>query len=244
MIAGEPQLAISGERYLIVNADDFGQSPGFNRGVIEGYERGIVTSASLMVRWPATQEAASYGRTSQMSVGLHVDLGEWAYRQGAWRPVYEVVDLSDRAAVELEVEQQVETFRTLMDREPTHLDSHQHVHRSEPVASVMAAMSENTRAPLRHRSASITYEGSFYGQTSKGDPYQRAITVGALVEILGRLKAGWTELGCHPGRADDFPTVYLHERATELRSLCAEEVLVAIARHGVHLRSFHDAPRP
>ncbi len=35
-------------RYLIVNADDFGRSSGVNRGVIEAYEGGIVTSASLL----------------------------------------------------------------------------------------------------------------------------------------------------------------------------------------------------
>jgi YdjC-like protein len=46
-------------RYLIVNADDFGQSSGVNRGIIEAHEKGILTSASLMVRWPATEEAAA-----------------------------------------------------------------------------------------------------------------------------------------------------------------------------------------
>ena len=39
-------------RAAIVNADDFGQSAGINRGIVEAHERGIVTSASLMVRWP------------------------------------------------------------------------------------------------------------------------------------------------------------------------------------------------
>jgi predicted glycoside hydrolase/deacetylase ChbG (UPF0249 family) len=38
-------------KYLIVNADDFGQSTGINLGVMEAFEKRIVTSASLMVRW-------------------------------------------------------------------------------------------------------------------------------------------------------------------------------------------------
>ena len=50
------------KRYLIVNADDFGQSHGVNRGIIEAHERGVVTSASLMVRWPAARKAAAYAR--------------------------------------------------------------------------------------------------------------------------------------------------------------------------------------
>ena len=73
-------------RALIVNADDFGQSPGVNRGVIRAHERGIVTSVSLMVRWPASTEAAAYGRAHPaLSVGLHVDLGEWVCRKGSWQ---------------------------------------------------------------------------------------------------------------------------------------------------------------
>jgi predicted glycoside hydrolase/deacetylase ChbG (UPF0249 family) len=34
-----------------VNADDYGQSAGVNRGIIEAHEHGIFTSASLMVRY-------------------------------------------------------------------------------------------------------------------------------------------------------------------------------------------------
>src|SRR3954454_12076531 len=91
-------------RSLIVNADDFGQSPGINRGVIAAHERGIVTSASLMVRWPSAGEAAAYARDHpELSVGLHVDFGEWAYRNETWVPVYQVVETDDGAAVADEV---------------------------------------------------------------------------------------------------------------------------------------------
>src|SRR5918996_571565 len=99
------------ERYLIVNADDFGLSSGVNRGIIAAHERGIVTSASLMVRWPAAHEAATYARTRpQLGVGLHVDLGEWIYRDGGWIPIYDVVHLDDYDAVAAEVERQLICF--------------------------------------------------------------------------------------------------------------------------------------
>ena len=52
----------AGTRHLIVNADDFGQSAGINRGIIEAHEHGIVTSTSLMVRWPAA--GARWGSAS------------------------------------------------------------------------------------------------------------------------------------------------------------------------------------
>jgi predicted glycoside hydrolase/deacetylase ChbG (UPF0249 family) len=54
---------MAGPRLLVVNADDFGRSRGVNAGVIAAHERGIVTSASLMVRWPAARGAADYVST-------------------------------------------------------------------------------------------------------------------------------------------------------------------------------------
>src|SRR5206468_2930594 len=61
------------DKLVVVNADDLGLSPGVNRGIIEAHERGIVTSASLMVRWPAAAEAAAYARSRpQLGVGLHL----------------------------------------------------------------------------------------------------------------------------------------------------------------------------
>ena len=59
---------------------------GVNLGIVEAHERGIVTSASLMVRQPAagggsTRRAA---RLPRLDVGLHVDLGEWFFDDGRW----------------------------------------------------------------------------------------------------------------------------------------------------------------
>lgn len=76
---------MNGSKVLIVNADDFGQSPDINRGVIEAHEKGIVTSASLMVRWPAAAEAVDYvAAHPELSLGLHLDLAEWAYQEEQW----------------------------------------------------------------------------------------------------------------------------------------------------------------
>src|SRR5262245_61686098 len=109
-----------GRRYLIVNADDFGQSVGVNRGIVTAHERGIVTSASLMVRWPAASEDATYGQQdARLSVGLHGDLGEWACQEGVWSAVYEVTPTKDAAAVRTEVARQLTEFCRLLGRPPT-----------------------------------------------------------------------------------------------------------------------------
>ena len=64
-------------RTLIVNADDFGRSAEINAGIVQAHRDGIVTSASLMVRWPAAVGAAAYARERpDLALGLHFDLGE------------------------------------------------------------------------------------------------------------------------------------------------------------------------
>jgi predicted glycoside hydrolase/deacetylase ChbG (UPF0249 family) len=207
-------------RQLIVNADDFGLSAGINRGIIEAHEHGIVTSASLMVRGAAAAAAADYGcKNSRLSIGLHIDVAEWIYRDEGWAPLYQVVDLTDQAAVEKEVRRQFDAFTGLMGRAPSHLDSHQHVHRDEPLRSVAQSLAGELKVPLRHFSA-VQYCGHFYGQSAKGQPVPDAIDVEALLGVLGRLPAGITELACHPGYPDDIETTYREERVREVAALC------------------------
>jgi len=62
-------------RRLIVNADDFGASPGINRAVIQAQREGILTSASLMVNEPAFADAVALARQNpRLGVGLHLAL--------------------------------------------------------------------------------------------------------------------------------------------------------------------------
>ncbi len=226
-------------RHLIVNADDFGQSPGVNRGIVEAHERGIVTSASLMVRWPAAPEAAGYARKrAALSLGLHFDLGEWAYRGGGISPLYEVVPLNEGEAVAAELSRQLAIFRRLVGKGPTHLDSHQHVHVREPIQSVLAEMACQLGVPLRLCSTEVRYCGDFYGQTAEGAPRSDVISVDGLIKILAMLPPGLTELGCHPGQGDDLETMYRSERANEVKVLCDPRVRAAIVAMGIELHSF------
>jgi chitin disaccharide deacetylase len=226
-------------KYIIVNADDFGLSAGVNCGIIECVEHGILTSASLMVRWPAAVEAAAYAKTNRaFSVGLHVDLGEWVLRNGEWEPLYKVVNTDDAEAVAKEIENQVAEFRRLMDRNPSHLDSHQHVHRNKPARSIMLKLARELGVPLRECDPRIRYCGDFYGQGGDGEHLPGAISVANLKNILSSLPDGVTELGCHPGYGDDVNSPYRVERAEEVRVLCAPAVPQLLADLQIVLCSF------
>ena len=60
---------------LIVNADDFGISPGANRAIVRAHREGILTSTSLMVGAEAADAAISMAREfPNLGVGLHLTL--------------------------------------------------------------------------------------------------------------------------------------------------------------------------
>ena len=66
-------------RRLIVNADDFGMTAGINRAIAEAQKDGIVTSATLMAKSQAFDDAAALARllmenNPHFSVGCHVVL--------------------------------------------------------------------------------------------------------------------------------------------------------------------------
>jgi hopanoid biosynthesis associated protein HpnK len=64
-----------GRRRLVVNADDFGRSPGINAAVQRAHRDGVLTTASLMVNEPACREAVAWARDHPtLGVGLHLAL--------------------------------------------------------------------------------------------------------------------------------------------------------------------------
>ena len=228
---------------LIVNADDFGQSNGINKGIIEAHEQGIVTSTSLMVRYPAAIDAAGYARNNHtLGIGLHIDLGEWTYSDGNWDPLYEVISLDDATAVKGEINKQLTIFYQLMDRKPTHIDSHQHVHLRASIRPVFIEIARELNITLRNCSDRITYCGDFYGQCTDGSPLHSAISVEGLKQIISGLPGGITELACHPGTGDNINTMYQLERITELTTLCDNTIQQTIAKATIELCSFEGIP--
>jgi predicted glycoside hydrolase/deacetylase ChbG (UPF0249 family) len=221
-------------RRLVVNADDFGRSTGVNEGVLRAYDDGIVTSASLMVGWPAAVEAVEAARDRpELGLGVHVDLGEWVLANGVWETVYRVCG-DTRAEVEREVALQLDRFQELVGRAPTHLDSHQHVHLHEPVRSVLAGHAEQLGLPLRQVTPGVVHRGEFYGQTATGEPYPEGIAPARLMGLIGEAGEGVTEIACHPGtREAQAWSVYAEEREHELAALCDPAVAAAVTDAGV-----------
>ena len=233
----EPEQS-SSRRRVVVNADDFGRSQAINAGVVDAHVHGIVTSASLMVRHPAAPEAVAAAREHpELGLGLHLDLTEWERFEGTWRAKYDVVDTGDVDAVRQEIERQVESFRWLVGSDPTHLDSHQHVHRDEPVRSLALEAAASLGVPLREHGR-IRYCGAFYGQDRHGSSFPQVIAAESLAALLSELAPGDTEIGCHPAAAAEPFTSYSAERPLELQALCDAHVRRTIRECDIQLCNF------
>ena len=139
-----------------------------------------------------------------------------------------------------EVASQLDAFERLIGCAPTHVDSHQHAHRVEPLKSVLTQVAMARGIPLRDVTSPATYCGSFYGQSARGDAYPEGITFEALVCIFDELADGVTELGCHPADVSDLDTAYAEERVAELAVLCDPRIWQALTERDVALTSFAD----
>jgi predicted glycoside hydrolase/deacetylase ChbG (UPF0249 family) len=215
-------------RLLIVNGDDFGMARGVNEGILEAHTNGILTSASLMVLAQAAAEAAALaGAHPKLSVGLHfVEDGS--------------ADLDDPPQVAPAFRAQLEHFRELMGRDPTHVDSHHHVHAEGDRMKTFKALVEPLGIPLRS-DGQVAYIGGFWPEWEPGVrnlDYIRRPFLRHLVD--SEAGEGFTELACHPARVtEDLSSGYAHEREIELQTLTEGGLREELESAGVKLVSYH-----
>ena len=221
--------------WVVFNADDFGYSRGINRGIVEAHEKGVVTSATMIVNAPASAEAARLARSlPRLAVGLHVNFTNEAQR---------LVDLDDEAACRRELHEQYARFLDLMGTKPTHLDSHQHVHRHEMRRPLFEELADAEGLPLRDRPP-VVYKGGFYGQWEYGVPDPSKVSLEALQRILHEeLSDGIYEFCVHPGYFDPaLEAVYHRDREWELATLTDPRLPAVLDSEEIRLVSFRDLP--
>lgn len=149
----------SAQRWLIVNADDYGLTPGISAGIIRAHREGIVTSTSVLAVGPALSRSAPWlGDVPELGVGVHLALvGEdppllsarevptlvdrhgrfpTTWRHFVARAVRARVDPDDvRRELAAQIER-VQGFGVAV----THLDAHQHLHLVPMVREVLLVL--------------------------------------------------------------------------------------------------------
>lgn len=245
---------------LIVNADDFGRTPGINAGIVEAHRRGIVTSATLMVNFAASAAAGALARENpKLGVGLHLALTGGK----PTLPTDQVLSLVDAqgllaakpeglagarpAEIVAEVRAQLQRFRELVGRNPTHFDSHHHAHRLPDVFEAMVTLSWETGLPVRNAAPwmaqRLRREGIPTSDVLVDDFFDSGVSLENLVRILSDVRPGTTELMCHPARVDDelrAGSSYAEARDREREILTHSEVRAAIQSLGIRLIHYGD----
>jgi predicted glycoside hydrolase/deacetylase ChbG (UPF0249 family) len=184
-----------------------------------------------MVLAPAAADAAALARRQpELSVGLHfVEDG--------------TANLDDPAQAARALSAQLERFRDLIGRDPTHLDSHHHAHRVRDRMPTFTELVAPLAIPLRH-DGRVAYIADFWAQTEAGatdlDRVRRPSLLALVATAAGE---GFTELACHPARVTgDFSSSYLGERAVELATLTEPGLKEELEAGGVTLVSYHNWP--
>lgn len=188
---------------LIINADDFGLTPGVNRAILELNEAGVVTSTTLMAGASATADAIKKVLgTRSLGVGCHVVLvdGEPALQASEIPTLVDSNTGSFRAtlvafllrlftgrisAVEVEAEAAAQ-IHVLQSKglKLTHIDTHKHTHMFPAVLRpvLRAARAAGIRA-VRN-----PFEPVWAVQATAGAPWARAAEVNVLRKLQERCR--------------------------------------------------------
>lgn len=152
---------------LIVNADDYGRTPGVSKGIRRAHQKGLVTSTTAMMNMPGVEA----GLRTAMRTCLHLGLGVHLVLTSG-KPVLpaarvptltdgaqsfpgidqqlERIDALDLNEVRLEWRAQVERFVAATHRTPDHLDSHHHFsYFTEDLFRAMLELAKEYGCPVR-----------------------------------------------------------------------------------------------
>lgn len=228
---------------LIVNADDFGYTPGISNGIIHGYKNGIITSTTVLTNIPDIEEdCLKLLELDNIGIGLHLNLtlekpltngktiqDNTGYFYDRKHLLFDQLDLIE---VETEFRAQINQFIKLFNRLPDHLDSHHSIHDHPVLLSITQKLMQEYNLPAR-RLSSVTFIGQFFA---------KEITPLHLISILkSNSNEDCIEIMCHPGFNDnhlEHKSSYNKDRQNELETLCSPDVIEYIKKEKIELTHY------
>lgn len=247
---------------LIVNADDFGYNRGVNRGVITAFNKGIVTSTTIMVNGDCFEEAADLINIcrDELGVGLHINLTRGKPvsfpskvpslldNQGFF---WQINTLYQKNLVKEEVREEITSqVKKLKDYgiKPTHMDAHHHLQYHTLILEVLMETALDLKLPLRNvgeetkdlfRENNIPtpdyFISSFFGEGATEDNL-----ISMLKELKDNKEIFIVEVMTHPGYREGFNnwSSYREDRERELDILCSPSLKDFIRKEGISLVNY------
>lgn len=220
-------------KFLSVNADDFGLTDGTNKAVIDCFKKGIVRSASIMANGRAFENAAALSKEyPALTIGLHLTLvaerpllppsriptlvngqGELHFDHIEFfrRYAQGLIDLDEvRSEINAQMDKALKFGVKI-----THLDSHQHLHLHPEIMNIgmdvarkygieYIRMFSDSDLSKNDAAVSLRRKGIHFAE----DFYELGLvgqnTEERLSGIIDRLGEGISEVMCHPAYPDDL----------------------------------------
>jgi predicted glycoside hydrolase/deacetylase ChbG (UPF0249 family) len=150
---------------LIVNADDFGLTENVNRGILDAYRDGILTSTTLLANGMAFESAVAASKQfRRLGIGVHLNLTEGlpvadasliptlVDRGGRLHltppRLWAGIALGQVSLSDIEVELRAQVMKvTHAGIRPTHFDGHKHVHVLPRISEIVIRLAREFRVP-------------------------------------------------------------------------------------------------
>ncbi|MCB5952469.1 carbohydrate deacetylase [Enterococcus sp. BWT-B8] len=208
---------------VIINSDDFGYSRGVNYGIIDAYQKGVLTSTTLMANMPGFEQAVELKKQlPELGVGVHLTLtcGKPILKNlqtivdgDSFKPLnfYEQPFMIDEEELYQEWNAQIQkVFAAGIT--PTHLDSHHHTHTFGGNQKVVVALAQKYELPVRgnferkDEVKHVDYFERYFDDVGSEDFSERQIEESMeeyLEKLLDQLRtARTTEIMCHAAYID------------------------------------------
>ena len=249
-------------KQLIINADDFGWDAETVDATIALFDRGLLTSATIMTGFEATKRAIEFARTAPdtWSFGLHFNIvdghlpcsktpNSLCTKQGMFRwshlqrlaALFGQLRASDIAA---ELRAQLAILKQMGVR-ISHLDSHGHLHKFPTIARAIKPVLEEFGVARVRRPQNLYMTRSFLDVLDRycETRFPPFVTTDYLFMAEGEdhswlegfvsaLPEGVTELGIHPGRAESW-------RNTQTEPLLNYDI-AQLQKQGIDLVSYRE----
>lgn len=215
---------------IIINADDFGLTESCNENISASFAHAIITSATLMANMPFFKEACQLARDNDFDkhLGLHFNLSYGSPLSSSIKRIKKVCDSNGQFnfglarhaiflpkatqhAILKELEQQ---WQACLDNgiQPTHIDSHQHIHNIIPIARIVATFAAKQGVPVRLarnvgknvNTMKSIFKSILNAQITRHapTPVRYACTPMDLLDGVAPIN-GTTEIICHPIKLAD-----------------------------------------
>lgn len=217
---------------LIINADDYGLTPGVSAGIRHAHLNGVLTSTTAIMTSSYAEKELSEAISNcpELGLGVHLNItsGPLTLPPDKTPSVSAILDFGDRGRhkkkligkadlgeVELEWRSQIDRFVSATGRMPDHIDSHHHSsYHTTGLCGLMLDLAREcgcpVRMPLNDPAVSEEVSRFLLGRSDItksdmffGDFFGAKATRARILEIINSVSEGVSELMTHPGYCDE-----------------------------------------